>query len=266
MVEIQRYNYTDDVFIEGKWKAVTDQLFPYPYFRESEPVSPNNVPRTSRPYVGRNYALFSVLADVRNSRMRNNIFDPTMEYEERDSVDPIAMPKGIPQDASKRWRKECKRWGGDFHSHSWFTVQELVDAAEAGAFSQEIISRGYVSLKNYLAHKNEGTEIESWSSYAGGGSLRTMYEAEWIALDSEEKDRLIAQDETENKWFASTYIRYEWKVNTESWMKDFVDTTIPLLVGMAPRQYDRTQQPPDNRPWPSTPNLNAIRMVFAFDS
>lgn len=265
MVEIQQYNYSDDKFIEGKWKAVKDQLFPYPYFLESEPISIHNVPRTSRPYVGRNYTLFSVLADVRNSRMRTNIFDPSMEYEERDSVDPIAMPKGIPDDASKRWSKECERWGVDFHSHSWFTVQELVDAEKAGAFAQTITARGYVSLRDYLAHKNEGKEIESWSSYVGGGELRSMHEAEWITLDSEEKDRLIAQAEGENRWFASTYIRYAWTVNTGSWMKEFVETTIPLLVGMAPKQYSKTEKTPEGAR-ASTPNLNAIRMVFAFDN
>lgn len=265
MVEIQQYNYSDDKFIEGKWKAVRDQLFPYPYFRENEPISPYNKPRTSHPWVGRNYALFSVLADVRNTRMRSNIFDPTMEYEERDSIDPIAMPRGVPEDASKRWLKECERWGADFHSESWFTVQELVDARDAGAFSQDIIARGYVSLRDYLAHKNDGVEIESWSSYAGGGGVLSMHEAEWIALDPEEKDRLIKSSEGEDKWFARTYIRYEWKVNTGSWMKEFVETTIPLLVGMAPKQYSKTEKTPQGAR-ASTPNLNAIRMVFAFDN
>lgn len=271
MAEIQQYSYADNAFIEGKWKAVKDQLFEYPYFREGEPISPQNVPRTSRPYVGRNYALFSVLADVRNSRTTHNIFDPSMEYEERDAIEPIDLPRGIPEDASKAWRKECKHWGVDFHSHSWFTVRELVDAVEAGAFSQTIISRGYVGLGDYLAHKNEGKEIESWSSYAGGGDTVAMTELEWLGLPEEKQREYIATvREGGNRWFSPVYIRYAWVVNTGSWLTEFVEKTIPALVGMAPQVYRRNDKGGyirDEKGRPvGEPNLDAIRLVFAFDN
>lgn len=263
MVEIQQYSYVKDEFIPGKWKAVKDQLFPYPYFRESEPISPRNVPRTKRPYDRRNYAIFSLFADVRNSRTSTSIW--SRDYEERDSITPIDLPRGIPEDASKSWLKECKRWGEDFHSHTWFTVQELVDAERDGAFDQSVISRGYVSLRDYLAHKNEGKEIENWASMVGGGGVRTMHEAEWIALDPAEKDRLIEESKGETEWFSNTYIRYEWNVNIRSWVNDFVETSLPLLVGMAPMQYSDTERTPSGAR-KSTPNLNAIRMVMAFDN
>lgn len=62
-------------------------------------------------YSDRNYYLFAVLADVRNS---NNI-------------DPISEPKGIPDDASAGFLYKSEQWKNDAHSHSYFTLAELLD-------------------------------------------------------------------------------------------------------------------------------------------
>lgn len=59
----------------------------------------------------RNYYLFSILADVRNSGDEEVIDDP----------------RGIPQDASFGYLYKCDRWAGDAHSHSYFTLRELLD-------------------------------------------------------------------------------------------------------------------------------------------
>lgn len=61
-------------------------------------------------YWERNYYLFSLLADVRNS-----------------GEEPIDYPRGIPNDASSGYLYKCERWSGDAHSHSYFTLQELLD-------------------------------------------------------------------------------------------------------------------------------------------
>lgn len=61
--------------------------------------------------VDRNYDLFSILADVRNY---NNIV-------------PISEPKGIPADADEPFKKESDRMDDDGHSHSYLTLQELLD-------------------------------------------------------------------------------------------------------------------------------------------
>lgn len=108
----------------GKWEALMTPVFPYEYFDHSRPISQWNQPFTHRPYEVRNYAVFAVLADVRNSH----------------SLTPMSVPRGIPQDASEVWREECK--DVDYHSHTWFTVQELVDAREAGFFSHEEVPFG----------------------------------------------------------------------------------------------------------------------------
>ncbi len=59
-------------------------------------------------YVGRNYGLFSILADVRGSEV------------------PIDSPRGIPSDASSGYKYMCEQWDGDAHSHSYFTLDELL--------------------------------------------------------------------------------------------------------------------------------------------
>lgn len=91
------------------WETIEDALWRAPYFRDDEPVDFWNVPYTKEPFRGRNYALFALLADVRN------YWDIT----------PIDLPRGVPLDASKGWQTEVDYWGSDLHSMSWFTYDEL---------------------------------------------------------------------------------------------------------------------------------------------
>jgi len=60
-------------------------------------------------YDERNYQLFSILADVRGD------------------YSPIVEPRGIPEDASTGYKYMCDRWGGDAHSHSYYTLTELLN-------------------------------------------------------------------------------------------------------------------------------------------
>jgi hypothetical protein len=59
----------------------------------------------------RSYHLFGVLAGVR-----------TCDYDET-----ICEPRGIPQDASGAYKYMCNKWDGDAHSHSYFTLEELLE-------------------------------------------------------------------------------------------------------------------------------------------
>lgn len=61
-------------------------------------------------YYNRNYYLFSLLADVRNT-----------------GEEPIDYPRGIPQDASLGYLYKCNQWEGDAHSHSYYTLKELLE-------------------------------------------------------------------------------------------------------------------------------------------
>ena len=62
-------------------------------------------------YRGRNYHLFSILADVRS-------------YGEGNA---ITEPRGVPDDASDAYLYIVEQWKGDGHSHSYFTLTELLE-------------------------------------------------------------------------------------------------------------------------------------------
>lgn len=67
------------------------------------------IPYGSRFYSGRNYWLFAMLADVRNNG----------------EVNPFSPPRGLPPDMSVEVEEEARKWEGDAHSHSYFTMSEL---------------------------------------------------------------------------------------------------------------------------------------------
>ena len=67
--------------------------------------------RADEIYDNRNYYAFSVLADVRNS------------YD----IVPISEPRGIPEDCCYPIRHKVDSMGSDGHSHSYFTLKELLE-------------------------------------------------------------------------------------------------------------------------------------------
>ena len=66
-------------------------------------------------YSGRNYWLFNLLADVR--------YGP-------DWLKPLDSPRGVPADASYAYRQVVKDWDCDGHSHSYFTLTELLEVPD----------------------------------------------------------------------------------------------------------------------------------------
>lgn len=71
------------------------------------------------------YALFSVLADVRNGA----------------DLQPISKPRGTPRDASEAWLQLADEWGRDLHSKSWLALDELqawVHALPEGEHVEEV--------------------------------------------------------------------------------------------------------------------------------
>lgn len=70
-------------------------------------------------YTSRNYNLFAILADVRNGYGFAGITTG-------EGFKPIDEPRGVPNDASNEYKAIVKQWDGDGHSHSYFTVAELL--------------------------------------------------------------------------------------------------------------------------------------------
>lgn len=67
---------------------------------------------TDRYYRGRNYYLFGILAGVR-------------DYGK--NVNQIAPLRGVPDDASDAYKMIVDQWDGDGHSHSYYTLEELLN-------------------------------------------------------------------------------------------------------------------------------------------
>lgn len=66
----------------------------------------------------RNYSVFALLADVRNSYGS-------------DHVPPICDPKGLPEDITAWANLELDHEYGDIHSQSWHDFDELLEAKES---------------------------------------------------------------------------------------------------------------------------------------
>jgi len=105
------------------------------YMLEVEPI-----------YTHRNYELFSVLADVRNGG--------DMKY--------IVQPRGIPEDVSEITKVESDKMDSDGHSHSWLTLQELINYQKENV---RIKRSGMITLDDAeKLDKGEGTP-EMWSEW-----------------------------------------------------------------------------------------------------
>lgn len=127
-----------------------------PYYKE------NNGDRETKyeinpAYWGRNYALFSLLADVRNYSGNK----------------PISEPKGIPDDVSQIIRSEKDKWGSDGHSHSFLTMKEIYDYYEKNnsvKFSGLVDSDGVKAI--------EKGDMPNW--WCKGSTMTNLVWKEWV--------------------------------------------------------------------------------------
>ncbi len=112
-------------------------------------------------YNGRSYFLFSLLADVRN----------------RGRVVPFSRPRGTPDDISAETRKRIDSWAGDGHSHSYFTIKELLDFN----WDKTTEVEEYITLPAYVSWKDKSKAPEHpyrFNAGAMGDELLTMEEAD----------------------------------------------------------------------------------------
>ena len=127
--------------IDGKTKWVCGDYFKAnPYYGVWEEEKPYAL-------VGfcdeRNYALFSTLANVRNYGNTNYICEP----------------KGLPSDVCEEIKKDADDWGIDGHSHSWFTLKELLDYQKLG---HKVKYRGMISKEAQIALDEDGIIPNEW--------------------------------------------------------------------------------------------------------
>lgn len=107
-------------------------------------------------YDHRNYALFSVLANVRNSH-------PPRLY--------IDTPRGLPEDVCDYVKSDYESWGIDAHSCSYLTLQELIDFHEQQCPVYDLANlwRGYI-LEDLIGRLKERAD-----------ELSLIYDYKWTS-------------------------------------------------------------------------------------
>lgn len=123
-----------------------------------------------RVYSGRNYDLFSILADVRNGYGFAGV-------DTGEGFKPIAAPKGVPDDASAIYREWVEQWSGDGHSHSYFTVADLMTYD----WTQVTTKRGIVGYHELARWKMFGVP-EKWCGGVSGDGITHHDGAEAITV------------------------------------------------------------------------------------
>ena len=136
-----------------------------------ERVEQESKPKYMFLYNGRNYNLFSMLADVRNGYISNgNTYVIT-------SID---EPRGVPSDASDAYKEYVEEWGADGHSHSYFTLVELDTPYWLGTER----FGGYVTPESFKAHMDG----ERFGSYVNTRDNDTV-------VSTEEMEAYVKSDE-----------------------------------------------------------------------
>lgn len=132
-------------------------------------------------YNGRNYSLFSILADVRN------------DYE----IIPIDYPRGLPDNLSNELAVEKEIWEGDGHSYSYFTFKEILDYDWENQYLEK---EAYVTEEVYKQFKNNGDPYPCCGG-VGGGNVEIVLNKEMNRIINNkypwEKDKVFY---TSIKW------------------------------------------------------------------
>lgn len=96
---------------EKKWISVDEWSFVKDVWSNAGEEHDDSYWESSEYYHGRNYEVFSILANVRKYD------DDKFGHD----------PKGVPEDASDSYLYMLESWKGDAHSPSYFTLTELIE-------------------------------------------------------------------------------------------------------------------------------------------
>lgn len=133
-------------------------------------------------YDGRNYNLFAILADVRNGRGFAGSYTG-------EGFNPIAEPKGIPNDLSPEVTESFHYWEGDGHSHSWFTLQDLLDYDWDQ--NTKTLKPGMYRMDTPLEELQDSTMWVTYKECAGEFYTETIPKLNELAGDNPDKVRIV---------------------------------------------------------------------------
>lgn len=157
-------------------------------------------------YSGRNYDVFSILADVRNGYGFAGV-------KTGEGFNPISNPKGLPNDVSELVYDASDAWGVDGHSHSYLTLRELLDYD----WNQVTKHVGYVGKEEYKIFKENG-KPDTWSGGIWGSDVKY--------ISNQEMDEILNGSASDTP---NTYTQVSWDEPYYVSADNFYTKSIPML-------------------------------------
>lgn len=232
-----------------KWTTDREDYYDGPY---------KNVSYKDRYYDDRNYDVFAMLADVRNG-------SGFAGCDTGDGFNPIAMPKGYPDDMSDEVREYVSQYTE--HTPTWISLRELLEYD----WNQVTNKRGVVALPEYYWWKYKKNKTCEPYSYCGGVSgpgvehLSPFEMDELIDNLSPDQRKRLDEFVKDPKWGRTFklhdeepdevgkktdyYTVAEWTETYRESAGNFYTETLPKLQALC-----------------SSGNPDDIRLVFYFDS
>jgi hypothetical protein len=202
-----------------------------------------DVDYSDRFYTSRNYDLFAILANVRNGHGFAGV-------KTGEGFKPISEPRGLPIDVTSDVGNLSERWGVHGHSHSWFTLKELLEYD----WTQVTSHTGVVSGKEYLDwcsyRKGQGLSPTSWCGAISGRGVKV--------ITPQEMDKLIELHKLD-RWSSPAeggplnnyYTQINWTEAYYQSAREFLGTCLPRLLKLAQMRNN---------------DYSSVRIVFWFDN
>lgn len=239
------HDYCEVKFSIG-WEML-DSVFDNLYYKNG---------KCEHPYGRRNYSLFGMLADVRS-----------------EIIPPLSQPKGVPSDASKEYLNIVDHWNGDGHSHSYFTLQELLDYQ---FYNETVKMNVCVSSDEYKVFKKDGKPT-SWCGGASGYNVVNITNNEMDEYLSnsnefikENAGKFLHDLERSFRLYSGSPAHKHILENIAAYKKNIM----PQLSFYTNITWGQSVKDCIGKDWFSTleklktlaPDFNRIRMVFFFDN
>lgn len=226
---------------QGVWESADEWIAANPVFQDDdEPAF--HIEYGKHWYSNRNYGLFAILADVRNGV-------GFAGCDTGDRLHPIAELRGLPDGLSENIQIVSDYDGEDGHSHSWLTLNELLEYD----WTQTVVERGYIQSAVYYTWgrwaRNHGEPPQEWSGDVWGACEKIDEQAmqKYITrlINEHGKDTPQLSDELSSSHF---YTQVEWTQHYYAIAHTFLSNTLPRLLKLSNGDYSN------------------VRIVFWFDN